>query len=149
MQSMPSVDLDQLQGAVDWVSSDSLMNEAYVCRKTGRIYWIPDEAERIDEREQAPSDVQDPDKFLLVPDKYYLDLGNKLAFDFTAQYCPDCYDDVQDLFRRKGAYGRFKGLLAQKNLLDQWYGFSEQQTRLALQEWCKSEGLEVMADTSQ
>jgi hypothetical protein len=149
MQSMPSVDLDQLQGAVDWVSSDSLMNEAYVCRKTGRIYWIPDEAERIDEREQAPSDVQDPDKFLLVPDKYYLDLGNKLAFDFTAQYCPDCYDDVRDLFRRKGAYGRFKDLLAQKNLLDQWYGFSEQQARLALQEWCKSEGLDVMADTGQ
>lgn len=149
MQTMPTVDLDQLQGAMDWVSSDSLTNEAYVCRKTGRIYWIPDDAERGDEWEQAPAGVQDPEKFVLVPDKYYLDLGNKLAFDFATQYCPDQYDDVRDLFRRKGAYGRFKDLLAQNSLLDQWYGFSEQQAHMALQEWCKSEGLEVVADKGQ
>jgi len=140
---MPTVDLDELQGAVVWVSGDSLTNEAYICRKTGHIYWIPDDVEMGDDWEDAPDDIQDTEKYVLVPDNHDLNLGNKLAFDFAAQYLADRYDDVRTMFRRKGAFGRFKVLLDHQNLLEEWYAFSEEQTRKALGNWCESEGFGV------
>jgi len=140
---MATVDLEQLQGAVDWVSSDSLTNVAYVCRKTGHIYLFPDELETGDVGEDAPDDILDLAKYVLIPDKHSLDLGNKLAFDFTAQFLADSYDDVRNMFRRKGAYRRFKVLLQQRNLVDQWFAYSEEQTRKALEDWCESEGFGV------
>ena len=146
---MPTVDLDQLQGAVDWVSSDSLMNEAYICRTTGRIFWVPDDLETDDDMEDPPDDIQDIEKYVLVPDSHELDLGNKLAFDFAAQYLADQYDEVRTIFRRKGAFGRFKVLLHRQNLLEEWYAFSEEQTRKALTNWCESEGLEVERESGQ
>jgi len=140
---MPTVDLNELQGAVEWVSGDSLMNEAYICREFGHIYWIPDELESGDLGDDAPDDVDDIGKYVLVPNIRELDLGSKLVFDFAARYLADQYDEVRTLFRRKGAFGRFKVLLHQQNLLEEWYAFSEEQTRKALEDWCASEGLEV------
>jgi len=143
IQTMSTVRLDQLQDALDWASSDSLTNEAYVCRETGLIYWIPGDAGIADEEEDAPRDIHDIEKYALVPDKYYLDLGNKLVFDFAARYLADQYDAVRAMFRRKGAYRRFKVLLQQRNLVEQWIAYSEEQTRKALEDWCESEGLGV------
>jgi len=80
---------------------------------------------------------------VLVPKNHELDLGSKLAFDFAARYLADQYDEVRTLFRRKGAFGRFKVLLHEQNLLEEWYSFSEERTRKALENWCESEGLKV------
>ena len=140
---MPTVDLVKLEGSVIWVSGDSLTNEAYICRKTGHIYLVPDDVDISDEWEHAPDDIQDIEKYVMVPDNHDLDLGNKLAFNFAAQYLADQYDEVRTIFRRKGAFSRFKVLLHQQNLLEEWYVFSEEQTRKALENWCESEGLEV------
>ena len=140
---MLSVNLEELKGAVVWVSSDSLMNEAYICRETGHIYWVPDDVEMGDEWEDAPDDIQDTEKYALVPDNHYLDLGNKLAFDFAAQYLADRYDDVRTMFRRKGAFSKFKALLYQQDLLEDWYAFSEEQSHKVLEDWCESEGFGV------
>ena len=139
---MPTVRLDQLQDALDWASSSSLTNEAYVCRETGHIYWVSGDAGIADD-DDVPDDIQDIEKYALIPDKYYLDLGNKLAFDFAARYLADQYDDVRAMFRRKGAYRRFKVLLRQRNLVEQWFAYGEDRTREALENWCESEGLEV------
>ncbi|MCK5351545.1 hypothetical protein KAJ77_03150, partial [bacterium] len=51
------------------------------------------------------------------------------------------YDDVLGIFRRKGAYGRFKGLLEQKGLLEEWYAFEEEKTRERLLRWCEENGV--------
>ena len=135
---MPTVDLTELQGAVEWVSDSVADSEAFVCRRTGRIYWISDDGSL--EPEERPDDVDDQDKYAPVPNKYELDIGVRLVFDFTKNHLPDQYDEVRSIFRRRGAYGRFKALLAEHNLLDSWYGFSEEQTLVVLEEWCVSEG---------
>lgn len=108
---MTTVNLEDLDSALEWVSTDYVENLAYVCRDTGKIYWISGEPGVLDEEDEIPDDIEDPDKYVLVPDKRDLDLGSQLVFDFTARYLPQHYDDVRDMFRRKGAYGRFKGLL--------------------------------------
>lgn len=135
---MPTVSLDQLQDAVEWVSCDFLDNEAYICRQTGKIHWISGDSGSIDE-EDVPEDIHDDDKYLPVPDKRDLDLGNQLAFDFTSQYLAEHYNDVRDKFRRRGAYRRFKGFLERKGMLEKWYAYSEEQEMKALAEWCESE----------
>ena len=42
------------------------------------IHWIPGDAGIADEEEDAPADIQDTEKYALVPDKYYLDLATNL-----------------------------------------------------------------------
>jgi len=140
---MTAVNLDELSFAMDWVSTDFAENEAYVCRDSGKIHWISGDPGELDEEEEVPDDIDDSEKYIPVPDKRDLDLGSHLVFDFTAQYLPQHYDHVRDMFRRKGAYGRFKGLLERQDKLQAWYAFSDEQETKALKEWCKEEGLQL------
>lgn len=141
---MPTVSLDQLQDAVVWISSDFLDNEAYISRQTGKIYWVAGDPGMIDE-EEVPEDIHNAEKYIPVPDKHYLDLGNQLVFDFTSQYLTERYDDIRDTFRRKGAYRRFKDILEQNGLLEEWYRYSDDREAKALAEWCELEGLILAA----
>jgi len=58
------------------------------------------------------------------------------VFRFVQGQAPELMDDVEDIFRRRGAYGRFKDLLDDIDLLEQWYAYEEQATRTALRAWC-------------
>jgi hypothetical protein len=109
---MVIVSLDQLWHAVEWVSADFLDNEAYICRQTGKIYWISGDPGMIDEEKEIPEGIHDSDKYLAVPDRRDLNLGNQLVFDFVSEHLPQRNDDVQDMFRRRGAYGRFSTVFA-------------------------------------
>ncbi len=40
---MTTVNLEDLDSALEWVSTDYVENLAYVCRDTGKIYWISGE----------------------------------------------------------------------------------------------------------
>ena len=139
---MPTVSLDQLQNAMEWASGDFLENEAYICRQTGKIFLTADDPGMIDE-EEIPEDIHNSDRYLSVPDKRDLDLGSQLAFDFTARYLAQHYDEVRDMFRHRGAYRQFKGLLAREDMLEQWYAHSDEQAAKALGEWCETEGLSL------
>jgi hypothetical protein len=135
---MPTVDLTELQGAVEWISGSIVDNEAYVCRQTGKIQWISGDVDP--ETEEQPEDIDDPDRYAVVPNKYELDIGVRLVFDFTNAHLIDHYHEVRSMFRRRGAYGRFKALLARHNMVERWFSFSEERTLDALEEWCESEG---------
>lgn len=138
---MPTVNLSELQGAVEWVSNDDWDSEAYVCRLTGRIYLASGEPDILDEEDEVPNDIDDVGKYVPVPHERDLDLGTRLVFDFAAEHLADQYDEVRNIFRSKGAYGRFKALLERQGALENWYGYSDERTLSALEEWCKSERL--------
>jgi hypothetical protein len=97
----------------------------------------------LDEEDDLPGDIDHTEKFVSVPGKSDLDLGNRLVFKFASRYLADQYDEVRDIFRHKGAYRRFKALLLRLKLVDQWYAFSDDQTISALEFWCESEGLSI------
>jgi hypothetical protein len=50
--------------------------------------------------------------YVQLPDKRELDLGRALVFDFVRQFLPDDFSEVQRMFGRRGAYAKFKDLLA-------------------------------------
>jgi hypothetical protein len=124
-----------IEDALHFVSSDSPgMHSAYLCRETGKILYVSEMAD-IDELEDEEFD---PDTLVGIPHQNELDLGQRLVFDYVETHLPDEYDRVRDIFRSRGAYGRFKDLLESRGLLESWYDFESQRQEQALLEWCET-----------
>jgi hypothetical protein len=144
---MVRVKYDDLSTAFDFVSfAGPEENRAYVSLDTGTIYWIS-ETNPI-EGNELPDDLETSDRYIAIPHKSELDLGNSLALRFVEERLPDRYTDVQALFRHRGAYARFKELLAAEGCLEKWYAF-EESTERALRDWCKANEIHVAENGGQ
>ena len=116
------------------------MNSAFLCIETGVCHW---HSEFDDSEEPLPDDVWDRKKYLEIPHKDDLGLGQRLVFRFVEQVLPDDVDEVLAIFRRKGAYRRFKELLERRGKVDDWFEFENNSERDALREWCADNGIEL------
>ncbi len=114
-------------------------NRVVLCRQTGQTFAYSEDG-GIDE---LPEDVDDQEKYVDLPSRKELDLGIRLRLRFAADFMPDDYDEVSDIFRRKGAYRRFRALVERRRVLQAWYDFEKQETDRALREWCKVNGIEL------
>jgi hypothetical protein len=139
---MVTVKFDDLSMAFDFVSfAGPMEHRAYVSLDTGAIFWIS-ETSPIEE-DELPDDLETSDRYIAIPHKNELDLGKDLALRFVEQRLPDRYTDVQVYFRRRGAYARFKELLAAEDCLEDWYAFEAESTERALREWCKANEIQL------
>ena len=144
---MVTVKYDDLSMAFDFVSSARPMeHQAFVSLDTGAIYWIT-ESGAIEE-DELPDDLETSDRYIGIPHKNELDLGNSLALRFVEERLPDRYTDVVSFFRRRGAYARFKELLAAAGCLEEWYAFEAESTERALREWCKANEIHMAGSGS-
>ena len=99
----------------------------------------------MEEDEELPEDIGDPDKYITLPHKNEFDLGKRLVLRFCAgELSDEDYDKVEDIFTRKGAYARYKNLLESRGLLEAWYKYEEAETEAALREWAEEEGLKIV-----
>ncbi len=138
------VKLSDLQEALEFVSaSDVGEHEAYVCVRTGKIYWHFDPMISGEVEEELPEDIHEEEKYLPIPNKRALDLGEPLVLDFVRTFLPEDLDEVRDMFRRRGAYAQFKHLLTSRHALQKWYDFEDAETKRALQEWCELSSIAV------
>jgi hypothetical protein len=145
---MVKVKYDDLSAAFDFVSfAAPFEHRAFVSLDTGAIYWIS-ETSPLDE-EDLPDDLEESDRYLAIPHKYDLDLGNNLALRFAEEQLPDRYADVVNFFRRRGAYARFKELLAAQGCLEKWYAFEAESTERALRQWCEANEIQCAEGDSQ
>ncbi|HEX9173704.1 MAG TPA: UPF0158 family protein [Telluria sp.] len=135
---MPTVHLDDLENAMILVSDSSEGAEAWVQRSTGAVYVKSD----LGDEEEQPDDLGTTDDYVEVPNQRDLDLGNAMAFAFTEAEMPQNYDRVREIFSKKGAYANFSRLLDASNARDKWHKFRDDQTRQALSDWCRENGLE-------
>lgn len=114
--------------------------EAYVDLDTGKIYY---HSAIGDDEEELPEDIDDADRYIALPYKNDLGLGKPLVLDFAYRFLPDEADEIEDIFRRRGAYVRFKAILERKGMLEKWYEFENEAQEKALREWCKESGIAV------
>lgn len=129
-----------IEDAYHYVSAGSgFDHRAVVNLETGETYFASDLA-GINE---IPEDVDESDKYISIPGKYELNLGRQLVFDFVSDYLPDEYDEVRYIFKRKGAYGRYKEFLYRKGILQRWYEYEAVRQERALREWCEDNGIEL------
>jgi hypothetical protein len=83
------------------------------------------------------------DRWIEIPHRNELGLGRELVFEFVDEILPDESERVQQMFRRRGAYGAFKDLLDSKGLLQQWYDFEREREERAIRQWCEENELEI------
>ncbi|RLB88927.1 MAG: hypothetical protein DRH50_14480 [Deltaproteobacteria bacterium] len=115
------------------------MNTAVLCKDTGRILYRSEDA-GIDE--VADQDLN-WENCIEIPHKYDLNLGRELVFEFVEMYLPDEYYRVRQIFRKRGAYSRYKRFLESRGMLDTWYEFENEREEQALRQWCKENGIEL------
>jgi hypothetical protein len=138
--AMP-VSFRDLQEAFEFVSAASGgEHQAFLCKQSSKITC---HSELADDLDPLPDDVDDPEKFLPVPDRRELDLGKPVALDFARQLLPGDFDEVRKFFGRRGAYARYKDLLARRGALDQWYDFEARADESALKLWCEAHSIEL------
>jgi hypothetical protein len=138
-----SVDWNELLLTFEFVSAGQPHeHEAVLCRKTGEFLWHTDLDEDI---ERWPDDADDEEKYLSIPHKKELDLGQPLVFEFVRQFLPDDFDEIRRIFDRRGAYARFNDLLQRRKALDRWYDFEAKATEAALREWCEVNKITIEA----
>lgn len=125
MSKKVPVKLDDLEEALLFLDAGG-DTEAWLCRDTGVVHWLSD---GFDEFEPLPDDIDDPARYVVLPDKRDLDLGKPLALEFARTQLPDCYEQVRAMFSHRGAYARFKDLLDRHDRLDTWHQWEAEQTR--------------------
>ena len=133
------VDLKDIREAFEFVCAGE-EHQAFLCKQSGKLYY---HSELCDDLDILLDDIDDSEKFLPIPDKRELDLGKPLALNFARQFLPGDFDEVRQFFSRRGAFARFKELLARRNALDQWYDFEAKAEERALRMWCDLNSIEV------
>ena len=139
-------DLDQAFELVSAGEGLGLDAAAFLDLETGEWLYF-DECTDPDDDPRTPDNLLGDPRYLAAPSKRDLDLGTQLVFDFVHEHLPDAWDEVRAIFRRRGAYRRFKDLLDNRDQLDAWYRYEEAQTRAALIDWAEAHGL-VVVDTT-
>jgi len=119
--------------------SPEFSNQAILCKETGEIFY----ASEYDDEDEIPEDVYEKNECIEIPDKNELDLGKNLVFEFVEENLPEMYERVRQIFRKRGAYARYKDLLDEKGLLQRWYDFENDRQTQALKEWCADNEIEL------
>lgn len=133
-----------IEDALMFVSSSGYgENSALLDKSTGKIYYRS-EYGGLDEFEEVPEDEYNPDIHIEIPHKNDLNLGRDLVFKFVEKFIPDDYERVDKIFRKRGAYSRYKDLLDSRGVLQKWYDFENQRQQSALLQWCRENDIDVM-----
>ena len=131
-----------LEMALEYVSHNSYEDHnAYLCQETGHIFY---ESDAIDE--ELPPDLDENDRYILIPSKSNLDLGKPLVLRFVAQHLQPDLDTVYSIFRKEGAYSRYKALLMDRGALALWHEYEQAAQKLALEKWCRDNGIEISSE---
>ena len=114
-------------------------NQAILCKETGRIYYISG----LGDSDELPDDIEDSKKYIEIPHKNELDLGKNLVMRFVIEFMPDDIYRVENIFKRKGAYSRFKSLLEKEGQLKEWHDYENKWRVIALKDWCYDNKIDI------
>jgi hypothetical protein len=129
-----AVRLDDLELALLSVGGE-YGGRAYVDLRTGEVHHASALLGEYDD--ELPPDLDDEARYVEVPDKRALGLGKPLALEFARLFLPDDLEAVREMFGRRGAYPRFKDLLARRGEIDRWHAFENDAVAEALRVWAR------------
>lgn len=142
--SIAKIKFSELLDAFHFVSfGDPFEHRAFINPDTQSIFYLSD---GFDTEDDVPDDFETSDQYIAVPHKHDLDLGRQLVLSFAEAQMQDHYDVVADLFRKKGAYRRFKDFLEDRGQLEQWYAYEAQAIEMALRAWAEEEEIEFLRE---
>lgn len=134
------INFEDIQEAFDFVNFGLYGDHtALLDKSTGQIHWHSESSDL----DKIPEEILESSDVIEIPHKNDLGLGSRLVFDFVLGNIPDDYEYVRNMFKRRGAYARYKDFLESKGLLRSWNDFENTTQKLALREWCKDTGIEL------
>jgi hypothetical protein len=146
METAMPASIEDITQAFEFANTDGNLGQfcAFVCKQTGTIHYQTDFPDADEFHDELPDDIHDEEKYVALPDKRELGLGKPLALDFAREFLPDDFDDVRDAFSKRGAYLKFKTLLARRGAIDRWHAFEAKATERALRDWCAENEIEIV-----
>lgn len=115
------------------------INSAFLCRDTGQIYF----ESGFGDSDELPEDIEDSNRYIQIPHKRDLDLGIELVREFVIKNLPEKAGEIENFFRSRGAYTRYKELLSKCNTLEKWYQFEQVRIESALKNWCIQNNIQI------
>jgi hypothetical protein len=139
------VKFEEITAAFEFVNTGGDMGEfrAFVCKRTGTIHYQTDFQDIAELYDELPDDIDDGEKYVALPDKRELGLGKALVLDFAREFLPGDFDDVHYFFSKRGAYPKFKALLARRGAIDRWHSFEAKAAERALRDWCALHSIDI------
>ena len=138
---MVTVELSDLVEGLFWADASRFEEGwARISRETGTLYVY---SELADDAVELPEDIEDNTRYAEIPTRWDLDLQKRLVLRFADEIVPDHGHEIEGIFRRRGAYSRFKDYLHEIGQLDAWYKYEEAAVREALCRWARREGFEI------
>ena len=139
------VSIADITSAFEFANTSGSIGEfvAFVCKRTGKVYYRTDFSDDEEMNDELPDDIDDEEKYVALPDKRELGLGKPMVLDFAREFLPDDFDDVRYFFSKRGAYPKFKALLARRGAIDRWHAFEAKATEQALRDWCALHEIEI------
>lgn len=134
------ISYDEIESAFLFLSMSQICdNQVYISRTTGQTLYLSEDGES----DEVPDDFEESDDYIEIPTKYDLDLGNRLVFEFVDDRIPKEMEKVSRIFRKRGAYSKYKNLLERLGLLDEWHRFENKRQEEALRRWCADNDIEL------
>jgi hypothetical protein len=134
------IKFSDIQDAFLFVSSAGYgIRTAILCKDTGQMLYRSD----MDDLDEIDDDDLDWDMCIEIPHKNDLDVSQSFIFEFVEMQLPDDYRHVKQIFRKRGAYRRFKDFLETKGLLEMWYDFESKREEQALRRRCLENEIEL------
>lgn len=143
--------IDEMDGQMDEYST-------YFNTKTGDFVLVSDEAFRIaeededeestgfmdveeDEVQLAVDILENPDDYIELPSKYDIH-----EYDIMERFCMSVENEKNRkilliAIKGSGAFRRFKEMVRELGMEDQWYRFKDEAYREKAIEWCNENGL--------
>lgn len=139
----PHIALADLVAALDWAGHTGSDRMAFVCRNTGRIVRTSDTD--FDDAGASlgdvPADLDDPQRYAILPSYRDLQLGKRLAVRFAQAHAPQIIEDAHACFASAGARERFEALMDAAGQRDAWHAHETAAVEAALLAWTEEEGL--------
>jgi hypothetical protein len=136
------VTADTLESALEWTSSGGpFENQAFLSRTTGELFFQSAYGNSDDD---LPDDLEDGTAYIAVPHKNDLDLGRELVLEFARTEAPAHLNAIENYFRQRGAYAKFKSHLERTNLLEHWFAFEAAEKSKAIEAWAVENGFVVV-----
>ena len=116
----------------------------------GRIIVVPGamiaDTEEIEELEAQLQEGS----WLDLPNRQDLDLGVRLVFRFADEFLSaEDIERVQRYFSRRGAFRKWKDLLAERGLLKRWYRYEYDEGVAAFKQWLSENDIPFADDLGE
>jgi len=143
-----------LRSIVDAMYSQSEMARSYLNRVTGELIYIgydellaaeTGEHESLcdpDVLELAKKMLAEEDNYVLLPDQYMINEYQIMERFAMSLPNPVLSDKVLSVMRGRGAFHRFKDIIANLRLEQDWYDYLEREFKEIAIDWCEEHNIE-------